>query len=167
MTSEATVMSNPVSRGTPWALPPRPMTVWRRARSFMSMARRRVMVRGSMPRALPCCRWLSSMAARRLWAVPTAWMSPVKWRFMSSMGSTWDHPPPAAPPLTPKQGPSEGSLRHIMAFFPIFTRAWVRPMVLVVLPSPAAVGVVAVTRISRPSGRSFRVFKKRRSTLAL
>ena len=83
------------------------------------------------------------------------------------MGSTWDQPPPAAPPLTPKHGPREGSRRQIMAFFPIFANAWVSPMVLVVFPSPAAVGVVAVTRIRRPSGRSRRVLRKRRSILAL
>ncbi len=35
------------------------------------------------------------------------------------------------------------------------------------LPSPAAVGVVAVTRMSFPSGRSARVFMNRRSTFAL
>jgi hypothetical protein len=40
MTSEAGVMSKPVSRGTPSAAPPRPMTVRRSARSFTSITRR-------------------------------------------------------------------------------------------------------------------------------
>ena len=44
--------------------------------------------RGSMPRALPCLMWLSSMAAQRLLAAPMAWKSPVKCRLMSSMGTT-------------------------------------------------------------------------------
>ncbi len=45
MTSEATVMSKPVSRGTPLILPPRPMTASRSARSFMSSTRRNGMSR--------------------------------------------------------------------------------------------------------------------------
>ena len=96
----------------------------------------------------------------------TAWMSPVKCRLMSSMGRTWEYPPPAAPPFTPKQGPRDGSLRQIMAEWPIFARACVSPMVVVVFPSPAGVGVVAVTRTSLPSGRSSRLFMKFRSTFA-
>ena len=39
MTSLAAVMSKPDSRGTPWPGPPRPITIRRRARSFMSSAR--------------------------------------------------------------------------------------------------------------------------------
>jgi hypothetical protein len=31
----------------------------------------------------------SMAAAARLWATPTAWMSPVRWRLNSSMGMTW------------------------------------------------------------------------------
>src|SRR6266849_5338173 len=50
--------------------------------------------------------------------------------------------PPAAPPLTPKHGPSEGSRRHSIAFLPIWLSASVRPTVVVVLPSPAGVGVI-------------------------
>ena len=88
MTSEATVMSNPVSRGTPLILPPRPMTVSRSARSFMSSTRRNGMSRWSIPSALPWCRWLSTIAASRLCAAVIAGKSPVKWRLMSSMGTT-------------------------------------------------------------------------------
>ena len=36
ITSEAAVMSKPVSRGSPFSLPPRPVTTWRSERSFMS-----------------------------------------------------------------------------------------------------------------------------------
>ncbi len=39
MISLAAVMTNPVSRGTPLSLPPRPTTTWRSARSFMSIVR--------------------------------------------------------------------------------------------------------------------------------
>ena len=39
MTSLAAVMSKPVSRGTPSVRPPRPITMSRSARSFMSMTR--------------------------------------------------------------------------------------------------------------------------------
>ena len=53
----------------------------------------------------------------------------------------------------PKQGPSEGSRMAIMAFLPILLRPSPRPTVVVVLPSPAGVGVMAVTRISLPSER--------------
>ncbi len=40
-----------------------------------------------------------------------------------------------------------------MAFLPISFSASPKPTVVVVLPSPAGVGVMAVTRISLPSGR--------------
>ena len=89
ITSEATVMSKPLSRGTPLALPPRPTTMWRRARSFMSTTRFHRMRVGSIWSAFPWARWLSRAAERRLWATPMAWKSPVKWRLMSSMGTTW------------------------------------------------------------------------------
>jgi len=151
MISLATVISKPSSRGTPWALPPRPSTMWRSWRSFMSTARFQVICLTSMPRALPCWIWLSSMAAIRLFAAPMAWKSPVKWRLMSSMGTTWAQPPPAAPPLTPNTGPREGSRRATTDFLPSFRRPSASPTEVVVLPSPAGVGVMAVTRISLPS----------------
>src|SRR5450756_2803833 len=83
------------------------------ARSLRSTTRRQEMLRGSISRALPCMRWVSTMAASRLLAVPTAWMSPVKWRLMSSIGTTCEYPPPAAPPLMPKTGPV--SYTHLRA----------------------------------------------------
>ena len=53
ITSEATVMSNPSSRGKPLATPPGEATIPRSARSFMSRQRRQVIRRASMPSALP------------------------------------------------------------------------------------------------------------------
>ena len=47
MISDATVMSNPSSRGKPLATPPSEDTTSRRARSFMSRQRRHVTRRGS------------------------------------------------------------------------------------------------------------------------
>ena len=57
-------------------------------RSLMSTQRRQLIESGSMPSLLPCRKCASSMAASRLLAAPIAWMSPVKWRFRSSMGTT-------------------------------------------------------------------------------
>ncbi|MNL31419.1 hypothetical protein D3C87_1532060 [compost metagenome] len=52
----------------------------------------------------------------------------------------------------PKLGPSEGSRSAIMARLPMRASPSPRPTVVVVLPSPAGVGLIAVTRISLPSG---------------
>ena len=49
-----------------------------------------------------------------------------------------------------------GSRRQMIACLPIWLSASPSPTVVVVLPSPAAVGVMAVTRMSLPSGLSFR-----------
>ncbi len=154
MISEATEMLKASSRAKPFWRPPRPMTISRRARSFMSMTRRQAMRRVSMPRRLPCWIWLSIIAASRLLAVVTAWMSPVKCRSISSAGSTCEAPPPVAPPFMPNTGPSEGSRRVAIERTPMRFRAIDRPMAMVVLPSPAGVGVVAVTSTWRPSGTS-------------
>ena len=88
ITSLATVISKPSSRGVPFTLPPRPSTMKRSWRSFISMQRFQVMRRGSMFSGLPCWMLLSIMAASRLLAVPMACRSPVKCRLMSSMGTT-------------------------------------------------------------------------------
>jgi len=104
-------------------MPPRPTTMWRSARSFMSIVRGHEMRRMSSPDALPWCRCASSMAERRLCAAAIAWKSPVKWRLMSSIGTTWAYPPPAAPPFTPNTGPSDGSRMHRIAFVPILRSA--------------------------------------------
>ena len=52
----------------------------------------------------------------------------------------------------PKEGPSEGSRRQSIAFLPMWLSASVKPTVVVVLPSPAGVGVIADTRMSLPFG---------------
>ena len=76
-----------------------------------------------------------------------AWKSPVKWRLIFSMGNTWAYPPPAAPPFIPKQGPREGSRSATTARLPIWLRPSARPMLTVVLPIPAFVAVIEVTRM--------------------
>ena len=167
MTSEATVMSNPSSRGAPLETPPRPLTMERSARSFMSSTRRHRMRRGSMPSGLSQNRWLSSIAASRLCAAVMAWKSPVKCRLIWSIGPTCARPPPVAPPLMPKQGPRLGSRRQIMVFVPRRLSASPRPMVVVVLPSPAGVGLMPVTSTSRPAGALARAATKSSPILAL
>ena len=151
MISDATVISYPSSRGIPLVLPPSPSTTFRSWRSFMSTQRLQVIFLGSMFSSLPWKMWLSIIAASRLFAAPIAWKSPVKCRLMSSMGTTCAYPPPAAPPFTPKTGPRDGSRRATITFLPSFCMPSARPTVVVVLPSPAGVGLIAVTRINLPS----------------
>src|ERR1700727_1595881 len=83
------------------------------------------------------------------------------------MGTIWAWPPPVAPPFMPKLGPSEGSRRKIIVFLPIRLSASPKPTVVVVLPSPAGVGLIAVTRMSFPSGRFERLLRKSYSSLAM
>ena len=52
----------------------------------------------------------------------------------------------------PKHGPRLGSLRQTIDFFPILFRPSFKPTDVVVLPSPAGVGLIAVTKINFPSG---------------
>ena len=167
MTSEAAVMSKPVSRGMPFTFPPSPVTIWRSERSFMSRQRRHVTVSGSMPSALPWRMCASSIAARRLFAAVIAWRSPVKWRLRSSIGTTCAWPPPAAPPFTPKTGPSDASRRQRNAFWSIAAKPCASETAVVVFPSPAGVGVIAVTAMSLPSGVSARRSRTAWETFAL
>ena len=76
---------------------------------------------------------------------------------MSSIGTTCAWPPPAAPPFIPNTGPSEGSRRQAIALRPMWFRPSTRPTVVVVLPSPAGVGLMPLTRTSLPDGRSARL----------
>ena len=165
MISEAAVMVKPVSRGVPWAVPPRPVMTPRRERSLTSRQRCQTIRRTSMPRALPCWTWLSTMAARVFVAAAMAWKSPVKWRLMSSIGTICEYPPPAAPPLMPMTGPCEGSRRAAAALSPRRVMASARPMRTVDLPSPAGVGDMPVTSTSFPASR--RSGSRVMSTLAL
>ena len=89
ISSEATTMSKPSSRGKPLAWPPRATVTSRRARSFMSSTRFQVTLRTSMSSSLPWCTWLSMSAASRLLAAAIAAKSPVKCRLMSVIGTTW------------------------------------------------------------------------------
>ena len=122
----------------------------------MSIARRHVMLLRSIPSSLPWWMCASIIAASRLFAAPIACMSPVKWRLRSSIGTICVQPPPAAPPFTPNTGPSDGSRSAASDFLPIAPRPCVSPTSVVVLPSPAAVGVMPATQMSLPSGRSDR-----------
>ena len=144
----------------------RPPTL-RSARSLTSRTRFHSTWRTSMPSALPWWRWLSSAAASRLWAEVIAWKSPVKWRLMSSIGTTCERPPPVPPPFMPSVGPIDGSRSAMTGRAPIRQSACPSPMVMVVLPSPAGVGVMDDTTTSLPSGWSRRAASARSSTLAL
>ena len=77
-------------------------------------------------------------------------MSPVKCKFISSIGAIWLYPPPVAPPLIPNTGPKDGSLNAKIAFLPILLNPSANPIDIVVLPSPNGVGLIAVTNISLP-----------------
>ena len=107
MTSLAAVISKPDSRGTPCELPPRPITMCRSARSFMSRARFQRTRVGSRSIS-PKWRRLSIAAASRLCAAVIAWKSPVNWRLIVLDGSIRLAPPPVAPPLRPNTGPIDG-----------------------------------------------------------
>ena len=83
----------------------------------------------------------------------------MKCKLICSIGTTCAYPPPAAPPFIPNDGPRLGSLKHTIDFFPILFKPSFNPTEVVVLPSPAGVGVIAVTKTSLPSGLSFKVSK--------
>ena len=72
MISEPGMMTKRSSRAGPPFTPPRPTTMLRSARSFMSMVRGHVMRRTSKPDALPWCRCASSIADNRLCALAMA-----------------------------------------------------------------------------------------------
>ena len=106
-------------------------------------------------------------AASRLCAEVIAWKSPVKWRLISSIGTTCALPPPVPPPFMPSVGPMDGSRSAITGRAPTRQSACPMPMVIVVLPSPAGVGVMDDTTTSLPSGRSRRAASAPTRTLAL
>ena len=167
MISLAEVMSKPVSRGVPFLSPPMATCTVRSARSFMSNTRRQVMRAGSNFGSLPWKMCASRNAAQRLWALVTAWKSPVRWRFISSGGTTWLYPPPAAPPLMPNTGPIDGwRITHTVRL-PMRLRAWLMPTVCTVLPSPSGVGEMAVTTTYLPGLRVAGCLSRSSFTLAL
>ena len=67
----------------------------------------------------------------------------------------------------PNEGPKDGSRRQIAALRPIRFSASPSPTVVVVLPSPAGVGLMPVTSTSAPSGRSCKVSMNAEPILAL
>ncbi len=72
----------------------------------------------------------------------------MKCKFISSIGTTCAYPPPAAPPLTPNTGPRDGSLKATNTFLSSLANASATPIVVVVFPSPAGVGFIAVVSIN-------------------
>ena len=69
---------------------------------------------------------------------------------MSSIGTTWAYPPPVAPPFNPNTGPKLGSRKAIIVFLPKRFKASPKPTVVVLFPSPALVGLIAVTSTNFP-----------------
>ena len=69
---------------------------------------------------------------------------------MSSLGMIVDFKAPTAPPLIPQTGPNEGSRKQAKELIPILLKPSCRPIVVVVLPAPALVGVIAVTKTNLP-----------------
>ncbi|MBA7697161.1 hypothetical protein ES703_105820 [subsurface metagenome] len=92
----------------------------------------------------------------RLWAFMMSLISPVRPMENSVRGISCALPPPAALPLIFMVGPPEGCLIHPPTLRPLFPIPSRIPMVVVVLPSPRGVGVIAVTSMYLPSGLSFR-----------
>ena len=87
-----------------------------------------------------------------------ACISPLKCKFISSIGATCEYPPPVAPPFMPNTGPKEGSLSARIDFLPIFLKPSASPIAIVVFPSPKGVGLIEVTKINFPSFFSFNLF---------
>ena len=133
----------------------------------MSRHRRQVIVAGSMPSSFPCTRWASIADASRLLAAAIACRSPVKCRLMSSPGTTWATAGAGASALCAERRPdgrlSEADERALADV----AEPSVREIAVVVLPSPAFVGVTAVTAISFPLGCVASRSRTERSIFAL
>src|SRR5215831_8304723 len=68
----------------------------------------------------------------------------------------------------PKVGPWLGWRMHVNTFLPrCAPSAWLKPTVVVVLPSPSGVGVIAVTTMYFPLGEFLSRSRMERWTLAL
>ena len=93
---------------------------------------------------------MSIAAANKSLAAVIACKSPVKFKLISSIGTTCEYPPPVAPPFIPNTGPKDGSLKTPIAFFFKKHNASNKPILTVVLPSPNGVGFTAVTSINFP-----------------
>ena len=153
MTSLAAVMSKPDSRGTPCGRPPRPMTMCRK--------RPVVHVQGPLPEdagrvevevaeVQPVVDRRGEQVVRRGDRVEVAGELEVdRVRRLDAAGSRRRSPRPCGrrpAPSTAAAAPGPRSCRS-------GCRPWASPIDVVVLPSPAGVGVIAETRISLPGGR--------------
>jgi hypothetical protein len=102
----------------------------------------------------------------------------------SSIGITWENPPPAAPPFIPNVGPWEGWRTQANVFLPNWAqRLWAlikekthfwdkinkkySPIVVVDLPSPNGVGLIPATTTYFPSNLPFNRSKTFSDTFAL
>ena len=156
MTSLATVMSKPVSRGEP--LTGRRGRRRCRAGRGRSCPRRGRQDDASTDRCSSCvavraCRGVDAWRRSRLLATPTAWMSPVRWRLKSSIGTTWRVAAAGGAALDAEDRARataarmhEHGLLADAAPGPATGRPWY------VLPSPSGVGVMAVTSMYLPCG---------------
>ena len=91
---------------------------------------------------------------QRLFALVIASMSPVRPSESGASGRHWARPPPAAEPLMLNVGPPEGWRIVATGWRPRTPRPSTRPIVVVVLPSPSGVGVMAVTSTYLARGAS-------------
>ena len=167
----------------PSSLPPRPISMFLRPCAQKSSAQRICTRSGSMSRRFSprsashasswlrsCCMRLFSATIARLFAFVIASMSPVSPSDSEVRGTTCARPPPAALPLMLNVGPPDGWRTQPTTFLPRRPRPSTRPSVVVVLPSPSAVGVIAVTsmylpRFFSPRRRRTRVTSTFASTL--
>jgi hypothetical protein len=99
--------------------------------------------------------WILAVRATiaRLCALVTLSISPVRPSENGVRGMHCDRPPPAALPLILKVGPPEGCRMAPETFFPNLPSPCTSPIVVVLLPSPRGVGVMAVTSMYLPLGR--------------
>ena len=116
--SLATVMTNSSCLGATLVSPSETVT-FLKALSFISRALFQRTLSGLIFNSLPCQIELSIQAAIKLIELVRACMSPVKCKLISSLGTTRALPPPVAPPLIPKTGPRDGSLKHTNEGTPI------------------------------------------------
>ena len=109
--SLATVITNSSCLGATLVSPSETVTLLS-ALSFISSALFQRIFSGLIFNWLPWKIELSMQAAIKLIELVRACISPVKCKLISSLGTTKALPPPVAPPLMPKTGPNDGSLKH-------------------------------------------------------
>ena len=133
--------------------PPRPRTIFREARSFMSSAPLPDDVAG-VERGVAEVEAVVDRRGEQV--VRGGDRVEVAGELEVDRVRRLDPARPAAgrPPLRPKTGPIDGCLSAIAAFLPILRSPCASPIDVVVFPSPAGVGVIAETRISLPGGLS-------------